>query len=134
MAEMSARSVLMPVQPRRPAKVVARGATTFGRAGSCTGMTSTPEIPSPALVTGAGGGFARALASAPHPAGAGVVAVARSAEPLAELHRELGDRLVPVVADAADPVVAGTLIDRYRPGTLVLNAGAEPLLRPLHHH
>ena len=97
-------------------------------------MTSTPEIPSPALVTGASRGFGRAIASALHAAGAEVVAVARSAEPLAGLHRELGDRLVPVVADAADPVVAGTLIDRYQPGTLVLNAGAEPLLRPLHHH
>src|SRR5215471_21187190 len=124
MAEMSARSVLMPVQPRRPAKLVARGATTFRRAGSCTRMTATPEIPSPALVTGASRGFGRAIATALHAGGAEVVAVARSAGPLADLHRELGDRLVPVVADAADPVVAGTLIDRYRPRTLVLNAGA----------
>ena len=97
-------------------------------------MTSTHEIPSLALVTGASRGFGRAIAAALHAGGAEVVAVARSAEPLAELRRELGDRLTPVVADAADPVVAGTLIDRYQPRTLVLNAGAEPLLRPLHHH
>ena len=97
-------------------------------------MTPTHEIPSPALVTGASRGFGRAIAAALHAGGAEVVAVARSAEPLAELHRELGDRLTPVVADAADPGVAGTLIDRYQPRTLVLNAGAEPLLRPLHHH
>src|SRR5262245_12755091 len=134
MAEMSARSVLMPVQLRRTAKVVAGDATTFGRPGSCTGMTSTHEIPSLALVTGASRRFGRAIATALHAGGAEVVAVARSAEPLAELRRELGDRLTPVVADAADPVVAGTLIDRYQPRTLVLNAGAEPLLRPLHHH
>jgi NAD(P)-dependent dehydrogenase (short-subunit alcohol dehydrogenase family) len=41
--------------------------------------------------------------------------------------------LTPVVADVADPVVAGTLIEQYRPDTLVLNAGAPPLMRPLQH-
>ena len=64
----------------------------------------------------------------------GVVAVARSAEPLESLRDELGDRLVPVVADAADPVVAGMLVGRYEPDVLVLNAGAAPLPRPLHEH
>jgi NADP-dependent 3-hydroxy acid dehydrogenase YdfG len=96
-------------------------------------MTSSHQIPSPALVTGASRGFGRAIAAALHAAGAEVVAVARSAEPLAALRDELGDGLTTVVADAADPVVAGTLIDRYQPRTLVLNAGAAPLLRPLHH-
>ena len=95
-------------------------------------MTSSDQIPSPALVTGASRGFGRAVASALHAAGAEVVAVARDAERLASLRHELGDRLTPVVADVADPVAAGTLVDRYRPGTLVLNAGATPLLRPLH--
>jgi NAD(P)-dependent dehydrogenase (short-subunit alcohol dehydrogenase family) len=37
-----------------------------------------------------------------------------------------------VGADAADPVVAGSLIEQYRPNTLVLNAGAPPLMRPIH--
>ena len=37
-------------------------------------------------------------------------------------------------ADAADPTVAGQLIDAYRPAILVLNAGATPLPRPIHHH
>ncbi len=37
-------------------------------------------------------------------------------------------------ADAADPVVAGQLIDAYRPRVLVLNAGAAPLSRPLQQH
>ena len=39
-----------------------------------------------------------------------------------------------MAADAADPVVAGQLIDTYRPGVLVLNAGATPLPRPIQHH
>jgi NAD(P)-dependent dehydrogenase (short-subunit alcohol dehydrogenase family) len=30
--------------------------------------------------------------------------------------------------------VAGQLIDAYRPAILVLNAGATPLPRPIHHH
>ena len=38
-----------------------------------------------------------------------------------------------MVADAADPVVAGTLIEQYRPDTLVLNAGVPPLIRPVQH-
>jgi len=37
-------------------------------------------------------------------------------------------------ADAADPMVAGSLIDTYRPGVLVLNAGATPLPRPIQHN
>jgi NAD(P)-dependent dehydrogenase (short-subunit alcohol dehydrogenase family) len=37
-------------------------------------------------------------------------------------------------ADAGDPMVAGRLMDRYRPDVLALVAGATPLLRPLHHH
>jgi NAD(P)-dependent dehydrogenase (short-subunit alcohol dehydrogenase family) len=96
-------------------------------------MTSSDQIPSTALVTGASRGFGRAIASALHAGGAEVVAVARDAELLASLRRELGDTVTPVVADAADPVVAGTLLDRYQPDTLVLNAGAAPLMRPLQH-
>ncbi|HEV7537085.1 MAG TPA: SDR family oxidoreductase, partial [Acidimicrobiia bacterium] len=64
---------------------------------------------------------------------ADVVAVARSAEDLARLRSELGGSLTTVTADAADPVVAGSLIERYRPTTLVLNAGAPPLMRPIQH-
>jgi NAD(P)-dependent dehydrogenase (short-subunit alcohol dehydrogenase family) len=94
-------------------------------------MTSSDLIPSTALVTGASRGFGRAIASALHAGGSAVVAVARDAEQLASLRRELGDTLTPVVADAADPVVVGTLLDRYQPDTLVLNAGAAPLMRPL---
>ena len=85
------------------------------------------------LVTGASRGFGRGIAAALHEAGADVVAVARTAEQLGQLQEELGERLTVVAADAADPVVAGSLLDQYRPKTLVLNAGAPPLMRPLQH-
>jgi NAD(P)-dependent dehydrogenase (short-subunit alcohol dehydrogenase family) len=97
-------------------------------------MTSSDQTVSTALVTGASRGFGRAIASALHAEGAKVVAVARNAELLSSLRDELGDRLTPVVADAADPVVAGALIEQHQPDTLVLNAGAAPLLRPLQQH
>jgi NAD(P)-dependent dehydrogenase (short-subunit alcohol dehydrogenase family) len=97
-------------------------------------MSASKESRLTALVTGASRGFGRAIAAAVHADGARVVAVARSAGPLSDLREELGDRLIPVVADAADPVVAGTLVDQYQPDTLVLNAGAAPLPRPLQEH
>jgi NAD(P)-dependent dehydrogenase (short-subunit alcohol dehydrogenase family) len=96
-------------------------------------MTSWDQTSSTALVTGASRGFGRAIATALHAAGAKVVAVARNAEPLASLRDELGDMLTTAVADASDPVVAGSLIEQHRPDTLVLNAGAVPLMRPIQH-
>jgi len=87
-----------------------------------------------ALVTGASRGFGRGIAAALDGAGAAVVGVARDGAALEELRAELGESFTPVRADAADPTVAGQLIDAYRPGILVLNAGAAPLSRPLQHH
>ncbi|MBB4687839.1 SDR family NAD(P)-dependent oxidoreductase [Amycolatopsis jiangsuensis] len=87
-----------------------------------------------ALVTGAGRGFGRGIATALSKAGASVVGVGRDQAHLAELRTELGDTFTPIVADAADAVVAGSLIDAYRPRVLVLNAGATPLPRPIHQH
>jgi NAD(P)-dependent dehydrogenase (short-subunit alcohol dehydrogenase family) len=87
-----------------------------------------------ALVTGASRGFGRAIATALAQAGAEVVGVSRDRVRLEDLRAELGAGFTPVVADAADPVSAGQLIDQYRPRTLVLNAGASPLARPLHRH
>jgi NAD(P)-dependent dehydrogenase (short-subunit alcohol dehydrogenase family) len=87
-----------------------------------------------ALVTGASRGFGRGIATALSKAGANVVGVARDRGPLEELHAQLGESFTPVPADAADPVVAGQLIDAYRPAILVLNAGATPLPRPVQHH
>ena len=94
-------------------------------------MTSTEFPGSPILVTGASRGFGRAIVTRLSQAGAKVVGVARDDAPLQELRAELGAAFTPVTADAADPVVAGQLIDAYRPGVLVLNAGAAPLSRPL---
>jgi NAD(P)-dependent dehydrogenase (short-subunit alcohol dehydrogenase family) len=87
-----------------------------------------------ALVTGASRGFGRGIATALTGAGAQVVGVARDRGRLDELRAQLGEPFIPVPANAADPVVAGELIDRYRPGVLVLNAGATPLPRPVQHH
>jgi NAD(P)-dependent dehydrogenase (short-subunit alcohol dehydrogenase family) len=87
-----------------------------------------------ALVTGASRGFGRGIATALHKAGAQVVGVARGRAPLEELRAELGGSFTAVFADAADPILAGQLIDAYRPRILVLNAGASPLMRPLQHH
>jgi len=97
-------------------------------------MTTSGKRGSTAIVTGAGRGFGRAIAAALHASGAEVVAVARNTQELATLRTELGDGLTTAAADAADAVVAGTLIDEHEPDVLVLNAGAAPLLRPLQHH
>jgi NAD(P)-dependent dehydrogenase (short-subunit alcohol dehydrogenase family) len=87
-----------------------------------------------ALVTGASRGFGRGIATALSEAGAKVTGVARDGGPLEELREQLGGSFTAVAADAADPMVAGALIDRYRPAVLVLNAGATPLPRPVQHH
>jgi NAD(P)-dependent dehydrogenase (short-subunit alcohol dehydrogenase family) len=87
-----------------------------------------------ALVTGASRGFGRAIAITLSQAGAHVVGVARDRSRLADLSAEIGDGFTPVTGDAADPVLAGQLIDAYRPRTLVLGAGASPLSRPLPGH
>ena len=87
-----------------------------------------------ALVTGASRGFGRGVATALSSAGARVVGVARDRAALAELRTEIGGSFTAVAADAADPVVAGQLMDTYRPGVLVLNAGATPLPRPIQYH
>jgi NAD(P)-dependent dehydrogenase (short-subunit alcohol dehydrogenase family) len=89
---------------------------------------------STAIVTGAGRGFGRAIATALSAAGAHVVGVARSASALDELRDELGNTFTAVAADAADPATAGRLLDEYSPRTLVLCAGAAPTMAPLHEH
>lgn len=87
-----------------------------------------------ALVTGASRGFGRSIATALSEAGTAVVGIARNQLHLAELRTKLGDTFTPIVADAANPVVASALIDAHRPRILVLNAGATPLPRPIHQH
>ena len=97
-------------------------------------MTSQQLAGTTALVTGASRGFGRGIAIALSEAGVQVVGVARDRARLEELREQLGEAFTPVVGDATDPVAAGHLLDEYRPRTLVLNAGAAPLSRPLHKH
>jgi NAD(P)-dependent dehydrogenase (short-subunit alcohol dehydrogenase family) len=85
------------------------------------------------IVVGASRGLGRGIATAFAEAGAPVVAVARTAAALTELADGAGT-IRPEVADAGDPSVAGSLLDRYEPGVLVLVAGASPLMRPLQEH
>ena len=73
---------------------------------------------STAIVTGASRGFGRGIAEAFAAAGADVIGVARSA--------------ATVTADASDPATAHRLIEEYQPRTVVLCAGAAPVMSPLH--
>jgi NADP-dependent 3-hydroxy acid dehydrogenase YdfG len=84
-----------------------------------------------AIVTGASRGFGRGIAAALSTAGAHVVGVARSRTQLDEVRDELGDTFTAVTADAADPATASRLIDKYRPHTVLLSAGATPQMSPL---
>ena len=96
---------------------------------------STAELAgTTAVVTGASRGFGRGIATALVAAGAQVVGVARDAVPLKELESQLGKGFIPVAGDATDPGLATELIGRYRPRTLVLGAGAIPMMGPVHTH
>jgi NAD(P)-dependent dehydrogenase (short-subunit alcohol dehydrogenase family) len=86
------------------------------------------------LVTGAGRGFGRGIATAFTATGADIIGVARTAAKLDALRAELGDSFVPERADVTDPDVARDLIGKYRPDVLVLNAGATPPMGPIHEH
>jgi NAD(P)-dependent dehydrogenase (short-subunit alcohol dehydrogenase family) len=83
------------------------------------------------LIVGASRGLGRGIAKAMTEAGAPVIAVARNAAALGELSHT--NAIQTEVADAADPSVAGSLVDRYEPVVLILVAGASPLMRPLQH-
>jgi NAD(P)-dependent dehydrogenase (short-subunit alcohol dehydrogenase family) len=96
-------------------------------------MTPNSDLShSTTIVVGASRGLGRGIATALADAGTPVIAVARSETALAELANSAG-AIRTEVADATDPAVAGTLLDRYEPQALVLVAGARPLVRPLQH-
>lgn len=76
------------------------------------------------LVVGASRGLGRGVALAFAATGADVIAVSRTAaEPTGGVRTE--------IADAADPDVPKTLLDRHDPDVVVLVAGATPHMRPL---
>src|SRR5262245_41644112 len=85
------------------------------------------------IVVGASRGLGRGIATALAAAGARVVAVARTAGAFDASANGAGT-VQPEVADAADPTVAGSLMDRYDPDAIILEAGAGPLMRPLQQH
>src|ERR1700739_2903485 len=102
---------------------------------NATKPSSTPKTTrlggTTAIVTGASRGFGRSIATALSGAGAHVIGVARTGADLDQLGAGLGDLFTAVAADAADPVTASLLIDKYQPRTVVLCAGAAPTMSPL---
>ena len=97
-------------------------------------MTSTTDRSGrTTMVVGASRGLGRGIAYALAEVGVPVIAVARAAPMLADLARGAGG-IQPEIADAADPTVAGSLMDRHEPRAVILVAGASPLIRPLQHH
>ncbi len=86
-----------------------------------------------AIVTGGSRGLGRGIAQALVARGVHVIALARDAAGLEALTRELA-KVEPVVADAAEEIVAARLLQERQPNLVVLCAGASALLRPLHLH
>ena len=96
-------------------------------------MTPTTDLSEmTTIVVGASRGLGRGITTAFAEAGAPVIAVARTAAPLAD--QSAGGGIRAESADAGDPTVAGSLLDRYEPTAVIVVAGASPLLRPLQDH
>ncbi|GAB2691388.1 SDR family NAD(P)-dependent oxidoreductase [Kitasatospora kifunensis] len=85
------------------------------------------------IVVGASRGLGHGIATAFAEAGAPVVAVSRTAAEFPEPANGAGTIQLEV-ADAGDPTVVGSLIDRHEPQAVILVAGASPHLRPLQQH
>jgi NAD(P)-dependent dehydrogenase (short-subunit alcohol dehydrogenase family) len=87
-----------------------------------------------ALVVGGSRGFGRGIAEGLLSAGATVHVLARDAGPLAELTRVSEGRIRTHVGDAGDAELCARLLDEVQPHIVVVNAGAQPPLAPLHRH
>jgi NAD(P)-dependent dehydrogenase (short-subunit alcohol dehydrogenase family) len=85
------------------------------------------------LVVGASRGLGHGVATALADAGASVITLSRSAITFPDPANGPG-MIQSVVADAADPSAAGSLLDIYNPEAVILVAGASPLIRPLQQH
>lgn len=97
-------------------------------------MTVSELAGSTAVVTGASRGFGRGVAAALVGAGARVLGVARDRDALEKARADLGESFVPVPGDATDPDLAADLLARHAPRTVVLAAGAAPVMLPLQDH
>jgi 3-oxoacyl-[acyl-carrier protein] reductase len=82
------------------------------------------------MVVGASRGLGHGIAGAFAEAGAPVVAVSRTAAPFREAADGSG-RIQPEIADASEPTVPASVLDRYEPQFVILVAGASPHMRPL---
>jgi 3-oxoacyl-[acyl-carrier protein] reductase len=80
-----------------------------------------------AIVVGASRGLGHGISLALAEDGAAVVAVSRTAAAF-----DVGT-IRAEIADAGDPTVAASLLDRHEPEVVVLVAGATPYMRPLQH-
>jgi NAD(P)-dependent dehydrogenase (short-subunit alcohol dehydrogenase family) len=86
------------------------------------------------IVVGASRGLGRGIATAFAQAGSKVIAVSRTAPATVPTSSAAGAGAIHTeVADAADPTVPGSLLDRHEPEIVILVAGATPLMRPLQH-
>ena len=82
------------------------------------------------LVTGGSRGLGLGVVEALLARGAEVTVVARTVGPLFELRSRVG--IAAIHGDAADPEFAESTLRKVQPSVLVLNAGATPVMAPLH--
>ena len=84
-----------------------------------------------ALVVGAGAGVGSATAKALAREGAVVIAIARGAEGLEALRKEVPEGLTIARADASDPATASRLLGELKPDLVVLAGGVRPRMGPV---
>jgi len=83
-----------------------------------------------ALVTGGSKGIGRDIVEALAAEGVNVWALARNAENLDQLKRDIKG-VQTLAADVTDPQIASQSLHEIRPDIVVLNAGATPLIAPI---